>query len=270
MRQCRAWLIGLVAWPGVAFGQAPTSLHLSYDSYAASLQVAQVDADIGLGPRDYRMRLAFHTTGMVGFFYRGHQLDMVSGSWRGLQPVPTRFVGAGVWRGSQRAAQLDYDHGVPIVRQLVPPNEAERESVPDALQANSVDSLSALAQLTHAVAATGRCETSVRTYDGRRAVEIRATTAGEEDLEPTGRSSFAGRTLRCDFVGRMVSGFKVDDDRDREAKPLHGSAWLAPVVAGGSPVPVRITFETRWFGDTTMYLTSATAAAEPNAAAPGR
>ena len=78
---------------------------------------------------------------------------------------------------------------------------------------------------------------------------------GEETLEPSNRSSFAGRTLRCDFSGRMLSGFKFGDDREQDSKPMHGSAWLAPVVAGGPPLPVRLAFETRWFGDAIMYLT---------------
>ena len=95
----------------------------------------------------------------------------------------------------------------------------------------------------------------MRTYDGRRAVEIEAHTAGVELLETSSRSSFAGKTLRCDFSGRMLSGFKFGDDREHDSKPMQGSAWLAPVVAGGPPLPVRMTFETRWFGDAIMYLT---------------
>jgi hypothetical protein len=47
----------------------------------------------------------------------------------------------------------------------------------------------------------------------------------------------------------------LNDDHSRENKPLHGSAWLAQVVAGVPPLPVRMAFETRWFGDATMYLT---------------
>jgi len=229
---------------------------MTYDTFAASLQVAQVEAGFGLGPRSYQMNLAYHTTGMVGFFFRGHQLNTVSGNWHGTQPAPMQFFGVGVWRGQKRVAQIDYDQGLPIVRQLAPPNEAERETGPDQLRENSIDTLSALAELIRNVDATGRCETDVRTYDGRRATEIRATTAGEEVLEQTSRSSFAGRALRCEFAGRLLSGFKFGDDRERGGRPLHGSAWLASAVPGGPPVPVRMTFETRWFGDATMYLTS--------------
>lgn len=201
------------------------------------------------------MNLGYRTSGVAALFVSGHQVASVSGFWSGERAVPDHFVGKGRWRGEDRAAEVDYSLGKPTIRQLVPPNADEREPVPESLQANSIDTLSALAQLIHIVKDTGRCETTVRTYDGRRAVEIEARTVGEEALEPTPRSSFAGKALRCDFSGRLLAGFKFGDDRARDRKPMHGSAWLAPVIAGAPPVPVRMAFETRWFGDANMYLT---------------
>lgn len=242
--------------PCAALAQDGVSLHANYEAYAAGMQVAEVESSFVFGPRTYRMNLGYHTTGVVGVFLRGHQFDTVEGAWRGTQPSPLRFTGEGVWRGTDRLAEIEYQAGKPIVRKLVPPITDEREPVPDALQANTMDTLSALASLIRMVEATGRCEDTVRTYDGRRAVEIQAMTVGEEVLRPTGRSSFAGRALRCDFAGRLRAGFRFDDNRDRDSKPMHGSAWLAPLTVGGPPLPVRMTFETRWFGDATMYLTA--------------
>jgi hypothetical protein len=241
--------------PYAALAQAPVSVHASYTTYAAGLQVADVDAGVNMGPREYRMSLAFRTTGMAGFFVRGQQYDTVEGSWRGTRAEPERYVGQGDWHGTERVADIIYEHGHPRVRQLTPVADDPREPVPDSLQANSVDALSALMELMRTVSRTGRCDTAVRTFDGRRAVEIEAHTVGREVLESTSRSNFAGTALRCSFSGRLVAGFKVGGDRDREARPLHGSAWLAPVVAGGPPIPVRLSFETRWFGDATMELT---------------
>lgn len=259
-----AGLIGfLLPCAGLAQAPAPlaqgpshvVSINASYETYAAGLQVAAVDSGFTIGPKTYDMSLAFHTTGMVGLFLGGHQLDHVSGLFQGRRAIPSRFVGEGQWHGAERVAEIDYQQGKPLIRQLVPPNENEREPVPEPLQANSMDTLSALMELVHTVAETGRCEAAVRTYDGRRAVAIEAHTVGDEMLEPSGRSSFAGKALRCDFSGHMLAGFKFDDDRTRDSKPMHGSAWLAPVVSGGPPLPVRMTFETKWFGDATMYLT---------------
>jgi hypothetical protein len=259
MLRCNAGLIGFLL-PCAALAQAPApqapvSLHASYDAYAAGIHVAGVEAGFSFGPWTYQMNLGYHTTGMVGFFFRGHQFDIVHGSWNGLRATPARFLGEGLWRGKERLAEIVYQQGKPVIRQLVPPNADEREPVPEDMRTNTTDTLSALAELIHAVGQTGRCETTAYTYDGRRAVEIEAHTVGEEMLEPTSRSSFVGKALRCDFAGRMLAGFKFGDDREHDSKPMHGSAWLAPVAAGGPPLPVRMAFETRWFGDATMYLT---------------
>jgi hypothetical protein len=247
--------------PCAALAQTPTSasrisLHASYDTYAAGMRVAEVETGFSFGPWTYQLNLEYHTTGAVGFFFSGHQFGVANGSWHGVQAEPSRFVGEGLWRGVDRQVDIEYKDGKPIIRLLTPANDEEREPVPDAVQANTIDTLSALAEMIRVVEATGRCETTARTFDGRRAVEIEARTVGEESLEPTDRSSFAGKALRCNFSGRMVAGFWLGDDRERDRQPLHGTAWLAPVASGGPRLPVRMSFETRWFGDATMYLTS--------------
>jgi hypothetical protein len=254
MLRCGLVLFGLL--PGTAVAQAPLSLHASYATYAAGIQIASVETGLGFGPHSYQMDLGFRTDGVVGVLFSGHQMDRVTGVFSGRQSVPHHFLGEGVWRGVDRRTEIDYQQGRPLIRQLLPPNEAEREPVPEPLQANAMDPLSALVQLIRVAADTGGCEISIRTFDGKRAVAIEAHTVGEEVLEPTARSSFAGKALRCDFSGRLLAGFKFDDDRARDGKPMHGSAWLAPVLSGGPPMPVRMAFETRWFGDATMYLTS--------------
>ncbi len=235
----------------------PPQVHAAYDVYAVGVRVAQLSTGFVLGPRDYRLDLAFHTTGLVGALFSGHQSSSVQGQWEGDRPEPLRFLGDGVWRGQSRKILIDYHDGRPLIRSLVPPNDTEREPVPPELQLRSVDTLSALALLIRQVARSGRCEAEVTTFDGRRAVDIAARTGAEEQLTPKGRSSFAGRALRCDFEGKLLAGFLHDGDRTAMERPQHGSAWLAQVVPGQPPVPVRISFETRWFGPATMYLTDA-------------
>jgi hypothetical protein len=243
--------------PAWASPAADGDVHATYHTYAAGLYVANVKAGFGLGPWSYQVQIAYHTTGLVGFFYRGHQMNTVTGSWDSAQPAPREFFGDGEWRGLHRITLIDYDRGLPLIRSLVPPNETERQKVPPDLQANTVDTLSALAELMRNVASSGRCETTVHTYDGRRVTEIAARTVGTETLAATDRSTFSGRALRCDFEGRMLAGFLLGDSDEAHRRPLHGSAWLAEVVPGTVPMPVRMNFETRWFGDATMYLTKA-------------
>jgi hypothetical protein len=264
--------------PGAALAQAPSptsttphaplSIHASYETYVAGLQVAEVDTGLSFGSRNYRMNLSYHTKGVAGFFFNGHQFDWVDGSWHGRGAAPSVFVERGEWRGVDRLAEINYPQGEPVIRQLLPPNTDEREAVPQSLQDHTIDTLSALAELIHLVAETGRCEAAARTYDGRRAVQVEAQTVGEETLEANSRSSFAGKTLRCDFSGRMLAGFRFGEDRARDGKPMHGSVWFAPVVAGGPPLPVRCAFETRWLGEAIMYLTGAGPASDQQIARP--
>jgi hypothetical protein len=234
--------------------EAP-ELHASYNLYAAGFHVAEVEVSFGVGPHYYDIRVAYHTTGVVSLFRHGHQLTTVVGTWNADRPQPQEYQSVGVWQGEDKITLMDYLHGQPLIRQLIPPQEKEREPVPLSLQQNSVDSLSALAMLIRRVADTGRCEASVHTFDGNRASEITAHTAGEDVLLPSSRSIFTGKTLRCDFVGQMLAGFLYEDNTPYDRRPLHGSAWLADMVPGTPPVPVQMQFDTRWFGEATMYLT---------------
>jgi len=161
MVRCGATLIGLFL-PWVAFAQAPVSLHAAYATYAAGLEVANADATISFGPRTYQMSLAYRTTGLVGWFSRGQQFDTVHGTWQGTKAVPARYVGQGTWRGTSRVADIVYPNGQPEIRQLEPPDQADREPVPGSLRANSIDSLSAVVELMRVAGKTGRCDTTVR------------------------------------------------------------------------------------------------------------
>jgi hypothetical protein len=247
-------LAALLAVPARA--QDRGDIHAVYDTYVAGLRVANVEAGFGSGPWSYQVRLAYHTVGMAGFFYGGHQLNMVTGSWTDNRSAPHEYSGDGIWRGLHRKTLIDYLQGQPRIRSLVPPNETDRQAVPADLQANTIDVLSAVADLMRQVAATGTCDGTVHTYDGRRATEALSHTVRIETLAPTDRSTFSGKALRCDFEERMLAGFLQSDD-ETQRHPLRGSAWLARVVPGAMPLPVRLTLETGWFGDATTYLTEA-------------
>jgi len=263
MSRVLAGLLGLLSlMPGPALAQQAAQVHLTYDAYAAGIEIMQMRAFFGLGPWSYQIGIDYHTTGLVGLFYRGQQVNTVRGVWQENHPQPVEFFGDGVWRGRPRRTLIDYDRDTPEIKVLRPPQETEREPVPAELRVHTMDTLSALAQLMRRVEADGRCETSVRTYDGRRVLEVTARTGAREDLAPSGRSVFHGQALRCDFEGSELAGFLLGEDDPEHRGPLQGSAWLAPVLHDAPPLPVRIAFQTRWFGWATMYLTGATEAAE--------
>ena len=127
--------------------------------------------------------------------------------------------------------------------------------MPAEQQRGTIDTLSAMAQLLDQVNRTGRCDGVVQTFDGRRLASLRSWTVGMAPIPPSSVSSFSGPALHCEFEGRQLGGFMLDEDRATLQRPQRGNAWFAAVSPGGPMLPVRISFHTRWFGDATMYLT---------------
>jgi hypothetical protein len=233
---------------------ARADLRLHYEAYAVGLPDLDLRVSLDMNAEGYAIGTSLRVIGLIGTFFDGDSVSTVSGTWHDATVRPISFQSHGRWGGELRQTVIDYRDGQPLIRTLVPPNQTEREPVPVALQANTVDTLSAMALLIHQVATTGRCEAQTRIFDGRRLSQVVAHTVGLVELPDTSRSVFQGPALRCDFDGRMLAGFRHDDNRAEQARPQHGSAWLAPIVPGGPALPVRIQFETPFFGTSTMYL----------------
>jgi hypothetical protein len=233
----------------------PAATKLDYAAYSNGVNVLDLQASMALSPSFYRVQVSYHLTGLVGAIVHADSQTTVDGRFQGDRTEPRELFSSGHMRGQPRVTQIDWQNGNPVIMQMVPPVETERDPVPAEDQAHTIDSLSAMAALLRRVAATGRCEGAANTFDGRRLSEIEAHTVGEETLEKSDRSIFQGTALRCDFQGRQLAGFFRDHDPDVVRRPQHGSAWFARLAPGDAPVPVRITFETRVFGWATLYLT---------------
>ena len=264
-------LAGLLLLGSAGLPRAEPTVNATYATYAHLIDVLDLEASLDLRSSSYGIRVVTHTAGPVRLFLRSDIETSVSGTFTNGAPRPSLYNSTGRVGGEPRVTVIDYGTGAPIVRTLVPPNSAdEREEVPASDTARTVDTLSAMALLMRQVTDTGRCDGSLTTFDGRRLAVLTARTEGEDVLEPTGRSSFAGPALRCTFEGRQIAGFKLDGDLARERRPQRGTAWFARPVPGGPALPVRITFESRILGEATMYLSSVSLAQPAGAQPAGR
>jgi hypothetical protein len=205
--------------PAAATGTG--TLTAEYTGLSHGLTVLKLAGSLTLTPTGYAAHVTFHTAGLIGFV-------------------------------------VHYVDGNPVVHVLSPPVEQERTPIPPAQTKHTIDTLSALALLIRQVGETGTCSGTVTTFDGRRLATQTAHAVGEEDLPKTGPSIFAGKALHCDLEGRQLGGFVRNEDEDSLRKPRHGSAWLAEVVPGAPPVPVKVIFENKILGRVTLYLTAVT------------
>jgi hypothetical protein len=244
-----------LALPYAAQAQEHAPVQLNYSVYAAGLHVLDIQSGVDLHDRGYRVDLSFHTVGLFGLLFHSDIHSLVQGAWVGPGLMPQRYSSWGTLRGSPRQTLIDYVKGQPLVRTLEPAVDIERDPVPVAMQHDTIDTLSAMVLMVRQVAATGRCDGHASTFDGRRLADIVSHTVGDEVLDDDGRSSFSGVALRCDLEGRQLGGFQHDVDAEELHKIQHSTAWLARLVPGGPKLPVRVVFETRFFGHGTAYLT---------------
>lgn len=238
-------------------GARADAVRARYAAYAGAFNVAVLDTDWTITPAEYRVHMAFRTAGTLSAVYQAENDTTSEGRFVGDRAQPRRFYSWGHARGRQRVTLIDYPAGDPVVRQLVPPNEDEREPVPESAQARTVDTLSLMALLLRRMAASGRCDGRATTFDGRRLSDIVARTAGQEVVEASSRSTFTGPALRCDFEGRQTGGFSKDADPETVRRPQRGAAWFARIGPQEAWVPVRVQFEARTVGSVTLYLQGA-------------
>ncbi len=257
----RRWLLVLaIGGPFPAEAAVEGGYAAEYTGYSHGFVVLKLTGTLMLTKSRYDAHVVFHTAGLAGLAVHADTDSRVSGSLQGRQALPSLFEVSGRLRGVERLTRISYRDGNPVVLALSPPVEQERSVVPPQQSAHTIDTLSAMALLIRQLGQTGQCDGTVETFDGRRLASQAVHTVGRDLLEPTGRSSFAGPAVRCDFEGRQLGGFIHGENEADLRRPRHGSAWLAEVVPGAPPVPVRVAFENRFLGEVTLYLTRVTAA----------
>lgn len=257
-------ILSLLCAAAPAAAEAPRSFTtLSYATTVAGLTVMMTEADVEMTNRGYRVDIATRTAGTYGLVIQGETRTLAMGMWAGSTVAPQRYAVSGTWRGTPRQTLMDYTTSQPEVLRLEPPNADEREPVPNALQRETIDTISAAALLTRQATLASSCDGSTRTFDGRRLFEVTSRTGGWETAATDPAWARFDSVLRCNFEGRLLAGFLIDGDREAAARPQRGTAWLARVAPDAPLLPVRIAFEIRWLGAATMSLLAAKADGVP-------
>jgi hypothetical protein len=234
------------------------TLSAEYTGLSHGLTVLKLEGSLTLTPTGYAAHVTFHTAGLIGLMVHSDNDSQAIGTFKDGTALPQYFVGSGHLRGTARQTRIDYVDGNPVIRTLTPPVEQERTAVPADQTLHTIDTLSALALLIRQVGQTGSCGGKVTTFDGRRLATQTAHAVGVEDLPKAGPSIFAGKALHCDLEGQQLGGFVRNEDEDSLRKPRHGDAWLAEMIPGAPPVPVKVIFDNKILGQVTLYLTSVT------------
>lgn len=235
-------LLLLLAVPARA---APVDV--AYTLSALGVTVMEITARLDVSDRGYRVEARSQTTGAAAMFVRGGQTTISEGGWRGTATVPQRYRADGVWRGEQRRTHLDFETGRPVLRSLLPALEPQREAVPPARLAGTIDTLSALVWMARLAGLDGRCDGRIMTFDGRRLQEWTVRTEGRQEVVAMG-GAFRGPALRCAITTQLIAGFRGDETRETAGRLFPGTVWLGQVSPHLPPIPVRADLESTMFG----------------------
>ena len=240
----------------VAADPAPTVIELTYSGYASAFHVLTMQSEMELTPTGYRITIAGHTAGMVGFLYHARWRTWDDGVWDGSGVQSLHFDNDGVFGGDPRHVAMTFDHGTAEISVLQPPNDGEHTPVPPAMEHHVIDSLSLTALVVHQVATLGHCAGHATAFDGRQVEAVTLRTDGTEVLPPSDRSSWHGATLRCVIDTRVLAGFYHSEQSD-PMRLRSDIVWLGSVLPNLPPLPVRMTASLHHLGRIVLYLTDA-------------
>ena len=231
------------------------SLDLEYQVYAGGLHALTVETRVNLGSERYEAELQLRTDGWLAWLLDFSMASRVQGRADDAGLQPDRFRSASSWEDRERSVEVAYrDEALPRVEAVPPPEEDDRDPVPEGLRRGTVDPLSAGLALVHRLVETARCGGEAAVFDGRRLFAASARHIGEASLAPSGAAPYGGPSTACLLTVKPISGFWKK--QDYKVEPRDVTVYFRPVLAGGPPVPVRVEADTR-FGAVRVHLVDA-------------
>ncbi|WP_165772191.1 DUF3108 domain-containing protein [Niveispirillum lacus] len=247
MFRCLPFALLAIAPTTVATANPAQGLSLTYAVHVGGVHVLDADAEMALGANGYRAGLKMQTDGFLGRVAQWKTDVRAQGLLSGALPQPRQFTAHGSWRDQPRMTTVDYTpDGTPTLTLANPEPEKDREPVPVNLRLGTVDPVSAIVAVLDQVAKKGDCDITVPVYDGRQRYDLVFATQGPATLEATDLSVYAGPATACTVKYKPVAGRWKENrqrDRDREGakrKDIPVTLYIAPAIAGGTPVPVRL------------------------------
>jgi hypothetical protein len=227
----------------------PGEAGLNYEIYAGGLHVLTFDLDLKIAPQAYDLTARYGSTGFLGWLIPWTSTSVTSGVMRDDKIVPEQYRVDSKLRGRIRLTDVFYEDGQVTNVKLdpKPQDDEDRELVSDEQKRDTLDPMSAILMATRAIDRGQSCTGNLPVFDGRRRYDLKLTDGGKQEVRTQYYTAFSGQAVRCDFAIEQVSGFvRRPQNEDTNRQLQSGRVWMAPVVAGGPAVPVRLELDGDW------------------------
>ena len=260
--QPACWAVAVASsWCGPVSASASSLLH--YTARLHGVPLMDITLCLGLDAKAYRTAIKVATLGMADWIAHARIEGWAGGKVDGATLIPGSYADHGRIFGEDQSAAIAYPEGEPVLQRISPdPGKTRLPIQQDGLH-GAIDGLSAVALESLAVTRTGTCQGEAHVFDGRQLRRAATHTGGQDTLPPNPRSVFAGRAVRCETESVLLAGFLRAKPITAQIEPRHSRVWLAPVVAGGPAVPVRMMFDADALGDIVVDVDATSQAACP-------
>ncbi|WP_114856913.1 DUF3108 domain-containing protein [Azospirillum brasilense] len=237
---------------------------LDYRVHVGGVAVLDARAELTLTEGRYSVQVNAATDGFLGRLFPWETQSLSVGTVTPDGVAPIRHTQSGVLRGSPRTVTLDFAPDGSVRTQVSPPPEEEdRDPVPDTLSRETRDPLSGVLDMLMAGLHGGGCQRTVPVYDGRRRYDMIFTDRGMTMIGASRHSVFAGAARQCRVSHKPIAGYERTPRQafwqrgggGREERPPV-DLWIAPVEGSGPPLPVRLETDSG-FGGVVIHLTAA-------------
>ncbi len=238
-------------------------LALNYDIYVGGLRTLNISYDALLKQDEYDMKMALKGRGVLDWWFSWTMKAFSEGKVAEGAIVPVRAGADSSWSGKRRQTRITYvSNGLPKVEITPTPEDAEkRPKVPAELRREARDLAGAVLAALTRVGRTGRCDVREPVFDGRRRYDLLLEHLGEDRLEASRYSPFAGPALRCRVSVDRIAGYREGEGQSRWRSKDEATIWLGRPFEGSLPVPVQLEMDTV-AGAMRAYLTDGTASAD--------
>ncbi len=230
-------------------GIAGARQELAYTVYFGPLPALDVTTTVETGPGHYRVEAMVAPKPWIAWALPWQARSEASGRIGNDGTIyPEDYLATAQWGIHIRRTALTYTAGGLHVTLEPPGDNEEREPVPAALMADSLDPVSAVLALLTETANGRGCPPRLPVFDGRRRFDLLTETQADAVIPPSRYSVYAGPVTVCRLHFRSLAGGWRDGERARfwqteqpgaERPPF--DLELARLHDDAPPMPVSVT-----------------------------
>ena len=219
-------------------------LHLEYELHWRFLRILRFTSTSTQQPGGaYEMKTEGETAGIVNTFFPWKARSESRGTSRKGRLVPAQYRSWSHFRDNTQEIEVQYGSEIPrteVRGEIL--TEGKRDPVPAALQRNTLDPLTAIAELTRRGAGRGVCEGRWPIFDGLRRYDLLYDNLGPTEVPVSDNDPWQGPGTLCRVRFDVQAGQWRGEERPEE-DPSQVLVWLQPLLPGMDPIPVRFRVE---------------------------